>query len=278
MATFLTDSAIGTAIEKIFEDANSELTIISPFIKLHSRLIDKIKSKSDKHKLLVKVVFGKNEDNYSKSLGIDDFQILSQLPNVEIRYEPRLHAKYYANEYQSILSSMNLYEYSLNNNIEFGVLLDLDGVKNIATSLISDLDGKADKYFDTVIKNSKLLFKKVPQYKSGDFMGITKKFMESSVEIDELSNHYGIRVEKITEIPKSEMKDTKMGYCICTAEEIPFNPKMPMSEKAYKSWKRFGDEEYSEKYCHFSGEKSDGETSFSRPILKKNWKEAKKYF
>ena len=38
------------------------------------------------------------------------------------------------------------------------------------------------------------------------------------------------------------------------------------------------DIDYLEKYCHFSGEPSNGETSFNKPILKKNWKKAKAKF
>lgn len=34
------------------------------------------------------------------------------------------------------------------------------------------------------------------------------------------------------------------------------------------------DPDYKEKYCHFSGEPSNGETSVNKPILKKNWKKA----
>ena len=48
-----------------------------------------------------------------------------------------------------------------------------------------------------------------------------------------------------------------------------------MSYDAYKSWAQYEDETYREKYCHFSGEPSNGETSFAKPILRKNWKEAK---
>jgi hypothetical protein len=51
-----------------------------------------------------------------------------------------------------------------------------------------------------------------------------------------------------------------------------------MSYEAFKSWSKYSDPEYSEKYCHFSGEPSYGETCVSRPILKKNWKKAKEKF
>lgn len=64
------------------------------------------------------------------------------------------------------------------------------------------------------------------------------------------------------------------GYCIRTGVEIPFNPKMPFSEDACKIWVKFKDEEYKENYCHYSGEPSNGETSFRRPILRKNWRKS----
>lgn len=47
---------------------------------------------------------------------------------------------------------------------------------------------------------------------------------------------------------------------------------------SYKIWNEFGDEDYPEKFCHFSGAPSKGETSVSRPILKKHWKKAKEIF
>ena len=49
----------------------------------------------------------------------------------------------------------------------------------------------------------------------------------------------------------------------------------PMSYESFKLWNKFGDSDYPEKFCHFSGESSNGDTCVSRPILKKNWKKAK---
>ena len=52
----------------------------------------------------------------------------------------------------------------------------------------------------------------------------------------------------------------------------------PMSYESFKLWNKFGDSDYPEKFCHFSGESSNGDTCVSRPILKKNWKKAKEIF
>ncbi|MEO8149946.1 MAG: hypothetical protein ABI723_20070 [Bacteroidia bacterium] len=51
-----------------------------------------------------------------------------------------------------------------------------------------------------------------------------------------------------------------------------------MTEDAYQSWMKFKNENYAEKFCHFSGEASNGETTFAKPIMKRNWNEAKKIF
>lgn len=79
-------------------------------------------SKNDNPELEIIVVFGKNEDDISKSMSQEDFNFFKEFPNIEIRYEKRLHAKYFANEENAILTSMNLYGYSQDNNIEFGIL------------------------------------------------------------------------------------------------------------------------------------------------------------
>jgi hypothetical protein len=51
-----------------------------------------------------------------------------------------------------------------------------------------------------------------------------------------------------------------------------------MSYDAFKEWNKFGNPDYPEKFCHFSGEASHGETSHNKPILSKNWKKAKAAF
>lgn len=54
-----------------------------------------------------------------------------------------------------------------------------------------------------------------------------------------------------------------MGFCIRTGVQILFNKKQPMSDAAFQSWKKFSNNEYPEKYCHFSGDQTNGETTFS---------------
>jgi len=270
MAKFLTGSYLNAHLEKIFEEAQSNLTIISPYIKLHKRFIQILKGKQDSHKLQITIVFGKNSEDFSKSINKEDFEFLKELPNIEIRHEPDLHAKYYANELDSLLSSMNLYDYSQNNNIEFGVATTV----SLRDALLGrTLDDDANEYFNKVVAQSNLLFKRTPTYEKSSF-GIVKSYVGSEVEVNELEFKEEVKRKPFAKKEKVE-KNSSSGYCIRTGESIPFNPKMPYTSKAYASWKRFENPDYAEKYCHFSGEDSKGGTSFGKPILRKNWNKAK---
>jgi hypothetical protein len=67
------------------------------------------------------------------------------------------------------------------------------------------------------------------------------------------------------------------GFCIRTGVQIPFNIEKPLCDEAFKTWNYFGNPDFPEAYCHYSGEKSEGITTFNKPILHKNWKKANEH-
>lgn len=289
MAKFLTGNRLNSEVESILENAYAQLILISPYIKLHERYISVLKSKMGEHDLEITVVFGKNEDDVSRSMKIDELNFFTEFPNIEIRYEKRLHAKYYANEISALITSMNLYSYSQDNNIEAGILTKSSLLGNLTGGLLTPFTGgdsfetDAFEYFERVIQQAELIYKKVPDFDSS-LMGLKKKYKGSKVIIDKIGDFFNNN----TLPPKKEYikqnlaktnihvaSKTTNGYCIRTGREIPFNTKNPFSDEAYNSWLKFKNEEYPEKYCHFSGEPSNGETTFGKPILRKNWQKAK---
>ena len=76
MAKFLTGNELNAELEKIFERADEQLILISPFIKLHDRYLSSLRTKKDNHKLEIIVIFGKNEDNPNRSMRPDDLSFL----------------------------------------------------------------------------------------------------------------------------------------------------------------------------------------------------------
>ena len=271
MAQFLKGNDLNAAIGKIFENAEDKLILISPYIKLHHRYTDELKFKVKNDKLEIVIVFGKNEKDITKSLTADDLNFFKQFPNIQIRYEKRLHAKFYANETTQILTSMNLYDYSQDENIEVGVKTEFNILSNIASQLISremSVDQDAWLYFNKVIENSELLFENKPKYET-TMLGLSKKYIDITNKVDKISEHFSKTyptksVASKTSYSKSELVE---GYCIRTAEKIPFNLEKPYSDKAYKSWAQYKNPNYKEKFCHKTGKPSDGKTSMANPIL-----------
>lgn len=260
MPKFLDGNDLNAEIGKIFKNAEQQLILISPYIKLHHRYSDELKSKINNDKLSITIVFGKNENDLRKSLSVEDFNFFKQFPNIEIFYEKRLHAKFYANEKTQVITSMNLYNYSQDQNIEVGIKTDYGSIfGNLAGKLVTGetaVDIEAWDYFLKVIGNSELLFRNEPQYESTMF-GLNKKYTGFKTVVDKFSGLSS----------PSQLESKIEGFCIRTGERIPFNVQRPYSEKAYKSWAQFKNLNYKEKFCHKTGMPSNGNTSMANPIL-----------
>ena len=146
---------------------------------------------------------------------------------------------------------MNLYEFSQQNNNEMGIYFSKAQDPDLYNATFEEVQRLL-----TISEEIRVTVKKV----TADTPPKTEK---KSVEVKS-SN---------TKFP-----DKPTGFCIRTGAPIPFNVEKPMTYEAFKSWSKYSDPEYPEKFCHFSGESSNGDTSVSRPILKKNWKKAKEIY
>ena len=241
MAKYLRTSGISSGIDELIREAKERLYIISPYLKLSDSIKELLNDK-EREKVEVRIIFGKQELNPS------EMGYLQSLKYVRLFFSKNLHAKCYLNEKKMIITSMNLYEFSQQNNREMGVLIDR--VSETDKQIYED----AWKDIESIMHNA------------DDF---------AYVKAPKESEHKPIAVEK--GLKKSEkIKDS--GYCIRTGVEIPFNVDKPFSADAYKKWNEYSNPDFKEKFCHFSGEDSKGETSMKKPILNKNWKRAKEKY
>jgi phosphatidylserine/phosphatidylglycerophosphate/cardiolipin synthase-like enzyme len=250
MARFLNTKKSVSEIEDLIRDAGQTLILISPYLKLSKDFKELLSYRNSKDKITT-VIFGKVE------LNPDEMKFLESLQFVILKYKDDLHAKCYLNDEKMIITSLNLYEFSMNNNKEMGVLIEKANA--------NDLE----------------LFEEA--YKEVDYINTTsQRFAYKTQSVSQVSSKQAISKED--EKPKQvgsktgDKSKNGKGFCIRTGVEIPFNLEKPMSYDAFKSWSKYSDTEYPEKFCHFSGEPSNGETSVSRPILKKNWNKAKIQF
>jgi hypothetical protein len=291
MAKFITGKELETAVYNIIWEAAGQLMIVSPYIRLDNYFRDLFKRHINNPKLHILIVFGKNEGNVSKSLSQSDFDFFKQFPNVSVVYVPNLHAKYYGNELQGVITSINLHDHSFLNNIEFGVYSEVNLLNMITGSAEKSawttawniaLENEAvfikrpvydKKIFSKSFVKSDILHDTTEKfYKSfhfGNKNSVIKKFMEfpEFVELGSVPSTRPERPEAVNESQKTTSKTELTGYCIRTGVKIPFDPSRPFSDEAFRTWVQYGNVDFPEQFCHKTGQRSNGRTSKRRPIL-----------
>ena len=241
MAKFLNTTGVSYHLEELIKGTKDRLILISPYLQFTDRIKEHL-SNLNIQKRDIRIVYRENK------LQLEENNWLESQIGIRTSLCKNLHAKCYINENEAIITSMNLYEFSQQNNNEMGIYI----------SKIQDPDLYNSAYEEvqrllTISEEIRVTVKKV----TADTPPKTEKVI----------------VEVKSPTIKSIAKHN--GFCIRTGIPIPFNLEKPMSYEAFKSWSKYSDPDYPEKYCHFSGETSNGETSVSKPILKKYWKKAK---
>jgi len=290
MADFFTGKALDEKLTDIIWKANKELIILSPFIRLDEyskKIFSKLKNSPE---LEIILVFGKNEGETHRSLNQDDLEFFKDFENIVIIYCSNLHAKYYSNENEALLTSLNLLGKSMTGNIEYGISFSTS--KLTIDKLYSDSINSTNE----VIKSNPCVFVKRPLYKKTN-LGLSKKHLGHMVLFDQTNALYRNRnfEQKFYndfeyELFQTDAKPTReefhsvnepkgrtqnynknnnsdLGYCIRTGNRIPFDPTRPFSYEAYQSWAIFENWDYPEKYCHKTGKFSNGKTSMANPVL-----------
>jgi hypothetical protein len=164
---------------------------------------------------------------------------LKSIKNIELKFRDDLHAKCYFNEKEMIITSLNLLKTS-ESNWEMGIHVSRSNDKEIFEGAMRDVQ--------TIFMDSGSICKNPVK-------------------------------EKVKEIKPNTVKSkSDYGYCIRCGEDIRFNIKKPLCPDCFESWNEWGNEDYPENFCHFSGEESDGDTSYEHPVLKKNWKKANEVY
>lgn len=156
MGKFVSGEGLNNELSRVIEEAVESLILMSPYIKLNPGIKERLLHVKDDPDVAITLVFGKSQRDEHKNLSRDDLEFLKQFPNIEIRYHEKLHAKYYANDTTALLTSMNLHDYVVGNNLEFGILLNVDSLFD------TNIDNSSTDFFKYVLESSTLVFEKKP--------------------------------------------------------------------------------------------------------------------
>ncbi len=112
MIKYLTTQGLNYHLEKLLKNATKEIILISPYIQLQQRIKDILK---ERKKNGVKIFIVCKKQNLKETIN----QYSTTIFDV-----PTLHAKCYLNEQAAIITSLNLYEFSQQNNEEMGIYVE----------------------------------------------------------------------------------------------------------------------------------------------------------
>lgn len=196
MNRFITGRELVETVDNIIWHAEQTLLIVSPFIKLDDhfkKLFDKLEHK---HELHIIIVFGKNESEVNRSFNQADFEYFKKFPKISIIYVPNLHAKYYGNEKKGVITSINLYDASFKNNIEFGIYSEQSILNNITDHFSHNTDKEAWDECFKIASGNDVVFIKRPVYEDKKFIiTLGKNYLRSDVQLD-YTEHFYLRKSK----------------------------------------------------------------------------------
>lgn len=232
MPKYLRTSGITAGVEELIREARERLYIISPYLKLSDNIRELLNDK-EREKAEVRIIFGKQELNPT------EMSFLQNLKYVRLYFSKNLHAKCYLNEKKMIISSMNLYEFSQQNNREMGILIEReieadkqvyeDAWKDIESILNNATDfSYVEAPKDIVKEKSEITFSPSPKQEpiavpsttfKGKFLSATALSKELGISAKELQYKFEkLRwIEKkddqwvLTDIGKSKGSELKKG-------------------------------------------------------------------
>ena len=154
------------------------------------------------------------------------------MPNCTVYFKEYLHAKFYYNEKELLVGSMNLSEASAKNNFELGVLF------------------KGDEYLSAI--------KKVKE-EAKEIISDARPWKEPK-QLQPINSH----LDNVVRFASGSSKGGNNGACIRCRTKIPYNPEKPLCIDCYREWAEWENEYYLETYCHCCGRTKD-EIFFAKP-------------
>lgn len=237
MAKFLNTRKAVSEIDDLIRNAEQTLILISPYLKLAKDFRDLLTYRNSKDKVTI-IIFRE------QALKIDELKFLEELRLVKLKSNESLHAKCYVNDEKMIITSLNLYEFSMANNKEMGVLIEKSNPNDI------ELFDEAYKEID-YIKETSIPFdygtksesaKELPIVKAETIAPAKSNFSGKYLSVTALSKEIGIsskdlayKIEKLKWIEKknkewvltnlgkskgAEMKKGQYGEYIAYPETI----------------------------------------------------------
>ena len=220
MPKFLSTTGISHQLEEIIRNAEERLWLISPFLKVTPR-IKQLLEDVNRLRIDSRVIYGKNE------LQPEENNWLKSMTSIRTSFCKDLHAKCFMNESEALLTSMNLYEFSQINNYEMGILVSRKEDPELYEEIYQE-----SRRILRASEEIQITVARVPHSEAGN-------------------RQTAVRDRNATTTPQASKP--AVGFCIRCKADLAADPSKPYCERCYRSWNRYKNAEYEEKFCHLCG-------------------------
>lgn len=226
------DSAIG--LSEIIDTAKSTIVLVSPYVQLSYSHKRKLSEASEQGKRILLVC--RKEDLYPNQL-----EELQRIRNLKLLDHANVHAKCYFNESKLLITSLNFYNHSIQNNVELGTWFDNTESQEKFSRSLSDAISALN----------------IPELN----LELAKIFSKGELEQKFDRNKFEETYKLFSFRPIAGEK----GFCIRCASKLQYlNGNYPLCSDCFVEWSREYDFQAQEKCCHWCGvEKA---TSKAKPL------------
>lgn len=240
MAEFHTTTGTAHHLEQIVTRARERLLLVSPYLQISTILLERLQE-AERRGVEISIVYGKNE------LHDDQRQQLLRLRNLHLYYLENLHAKCYMNESAAIVTSMNMYDFSIKKNREMGILL--------ASTEEAYVDARREVESIIAAARSERAPEAAPSLRSSVW-ALAASAAAALVPGGSAPQHPA----------PAARASHRGGVCIRCLTSISRNAARPLCRSCYEVWASFGNPDYPEKGCHHCGK--TGDVSLARPLCR----------
>ena len=230
MARFLTTKGSLFEIENVIQRARRRLTIITPFVQVSDDFARRLQD-ADQKDIEIRLVCRVG------SLAEKQKAALAEYRNLVVYDDEKLHAKCFVNESGLVLTSLNFYEASEQNN-EMGVYLD------------SETDRAA--YEEAVREADSIVRAAGPPVDFGSSRSKPKRSGKKG------AGNFITRGRKAKAAPTG-------GNCIRCGTGMDYDPKKPYCGRCFRQWLRFKNPTYADDRCHGCGAEDAKAFSLEKP-------------
>ena len=243
MIQFLTTAGTLASLQRIIDQAERHIVLISPYVQLSQDIQQRLASAATRS-VPTAFVYGKQ-----RKLKAEQVQALASIPGLALGFYQDLHAKCYLSDAGLILTSMNLYQASQNNR-EMGVFVTPE----------EPLYREAYREAEQIVQHAQpaALPPSLPPGMQALFAQISGGVTASAAREP--------RAPYRTRPGKARQRAVQAGHCIRCGGAVKLNPNVPHCKRCYRLWKHYENGDYVENYCHDCGQ--EHETSANRPLCR----------